>query len=389
MSILEPFCSTGSFPGLSREIGLVKSRMTSLSVERLPLRAENVTGSKSADAPLNLFLRARALIRLGEKEAALRFLREAGELDPTFCDAIEAEGEILDTAGTAGGGAVLYAQAREIRRKLRRGGPDRHFVMRQQGPAISEVVAYTAVIKSLKKSALPLVARGNAYLVEDQPDLALADYDRALKLKPGSSEILALKAEALVALGRYREALDLLNSVLEGGSPYSGSLNTRAIAKMALGYVEQANADWKLQLSILKGRPQPSSYIALRLADYEAAIPYLEAASADNSRDAYSKLYLNTARLMTGRPPLTESVAAPDGWPELLLALQAGAVTEDAVLAKAYTIGRRAEALFQLAALKFANDPAAARSHWREIVETGPHDFVEFAASRNEFARAL
>lgn len=364
-----------------------KSEMNSLSDERLPRRAENVKGSKSADAPVNLFLRARALVRLGDKEAALRFLREAGQLDPNFSDAIEGEGEVLDTAGTAGAGAAMYDKAREIRRKLRRGGPDRHFVMRQRGPAISEIIAYTAVIKSLKKSALPLLARGNAYLVERQPELALADYDRALKLKSGSPEILALKAEALVALGRYKEAIELLDTILSGKFSDPGSLNTRAIARMALGHVEQANADWKLQLGILRRGAEPSGYVALRLADYEAAIPHLEAASEAHPRDPYWNLYLNTARIRTGRPAVTTAVTQ-EGWPETLLALQAGTLSEDAALAKADTTARRAEALFQIAVLKASTDSAAARSRWQEVVEQGPHDLVEYAAARNELARA-
>ena len=58
-----------------------------------------------------------------------------------------------------------------------------------------------------------------------------------------------------------------------------------------------------------------------------------------------------------------------------------------AVLAQADTTGRRAEALFQMAILKSATDPAAARSRWQEVVEQGPHDLIEYAAARNELAR--
>lgn len=122
------------------------------------------------------------------------------------------------------------------------------------------------------------------------------------------------------------------------------------------------------------------------LADYEAAIPHLEAASQADPRDPYWKLYLNTARIRTGRPAAT-GAGAQEGWPETLLALQAGAVTEEAVLAQADTTGRRAEALFQMAVLKSATDPAAARSRWQEVVEQGPHDLIEYAAARNELAR--
>ena len=130
------------------------------------------------------------------------------------------------------------------------------------------------------------------------------------------------------------------------------------------------------------------SNMAAQFADYEAALPHLEAASQADPRDPYFRLYLNAARMRLGRQSLGGAPVTEEGWPGVLLALQAGSVGDDAVLAQADTIGRRAEALFQMAILKAATDPAAARSRWQEVVEQGPHDLVEYAAARNELARS-
>ena len=319
---------------------------------------------------------------------AIRLLREASSLNPNFSDAIETQGEVLDTSGASDAGSAMYDQARNLRRKVRRGAPDRHFVMRQRGPTVSEIMAYSAVVKSLKNSVLPLLARGNAYLVDRQPEQALADFEKALKLKPGLPAVLALKAEALAMMGRHQAAIELLDQVLSASPRDPGALNTRGLLQMALGKVDQANADWRLQLDLARGHSAASAYLAFRLADYEAAIPHLKVAQQADPLDPYWKLYLHAAEFRTGRPITPCQPATKEGWPETLLALQAGVVDEDAVLAQADTTARRAEALFQMAVLKSVVDPAAARSRWQEVVEQGPYDLVEYAAARNELARS-
>jgi len=334
-----------------------------------------------------LYLRARIVARTGNIPLAASMFADAAALDPDFADALEAEGAMLDLTGQESLARARYDAARLSRARNRPGPPDRPFYARQRGPYISEIISYSSARQSLRRNVLPLIARGNAYLAQGDTERALADYDRALKLRPGLPELLALKAEALVALGRHQDAVELLDQVLAARPRDAAALSTRGIVNMALGKIAEANADWRLQLETASGRPAACACLTLRLADYVAAIPHLEAASQVDPRDPYWKLYLNAARIRTGRPAAVAGAAAEEGWPETLLALQAGAVTEEAVLAQADTTGRRAEALFQMAVLKSATDPAAARSRWQEVVEQGPHDLIEYAAARNELAR--
>ena len=58
-------------------------------------------------------------------------------------------------------------------------------------------------------------------------------------------------------------------------------LNARAIARAAQGRIREANADWQEQLRQLgAGQNEARAYVALRLADYETALPEIERALA-------------------------------------------------------------------------------------------------------------
>lgn len=344
-------------------------------------------GANGSEAE-HLFLRALALFRMGDSQAAINLLRQATALAPSFADAIEAEGEALDMSGDSDGARAKYESARALRQKGRPAAPDRHFVLRQLGSHTAEIVSYTRVLKSLKKYALPHLARGNAYLVDGQPKLALADYEKALKLHPGSLDAVALKAEALSALGKYAAAIEELDKVIAANPKNSDALNARGIAHLALGRLDQANADWRRQLELLAGRPSASAYVALRLADYELALPNLETMVRNDRRDSYWELYLRTAQIRLGQAPTAAQSAAGSEWVGSLLALQVGAASQDEVMARADTPGRRAEALFQLGVARHASDRSAARAYWQQVLDLGQPTLVEHAAARNELSRS-
>ena len=229
----------------------------------------NLEGTRTAATPDLLFLRARAMARSGALDMSLRLYADAAELEPTFAEAIEAQGEALDVTGQSAVAAKKYEAARRVRAAMRPGAPDRHFVLRQRGQFIAEIMAYDSVLRSLKKNTLPYLARGNAYLAAGRPEKALADYDRALRLKPKLPEITALKGEALGMLGRYGEAVQAFDAALAAMPNDAEMLNGRAIVHMALGHIEKANADWRRQFDLLRDRAAARACVALRMADYE------------------------------------------------------------------------------------------------------------------------
>ena len=334
-----------------------------------------------------LFKRGRAMGRSGALEMAARLYSDAASLEPTFAEAIESHGETLDATGLRALAMQQYQRARKVRADTRPGAPDRHFVLRQRGHFVAEIMAYDAVVRSLSKKVLPYIARGNACLAAGRPEDALTDYSRALGLKRRSPEIMTLKGEALSMLGRHKEAIEAFDVALAARPDDAEALNGRAIARIALGKIDEANADWRRQLDLLANRASARACVALRLADYDAALVHLESALVKEPADPYWHLYHLTAQTRLGIALGTGGMQQLDDWPGSLLALHWGQKSEEEILARADTDCRRAEAHFQLGVMAFGRDRTSAVRHWTEVVERAAPSLIEHAAARNELSR--
>jgi tetratricopeptide (TPR) repeat protein len=334
------------------------------------------------------FRKGRADMRAGDlKAAATEFDRALAQL-PDFADAAAARAELLDMQGASDAARADYERARQLWAAIRPGAPDRNYLFRRPGRFTFEVEAYDLVLRRIKSGILPLIARGNVLLVQGRGVEALESYDRALKAKPNLPEVLALKGEALSAMGRHEEALAAFDAALAAQPKDSEALNGRAIARMALGRVDDANADWGRQLELLpQERAAARAYVALRMADYNAALPEIERALAKEPSEPYWYLYRLTALRRLGKSADPIDVPAGALWPVPLIALHAGRVSDEDVLRQADTAGRRAEAAFQLAVVPSGRDRHAAEKRWREVVQGGVPTLIEYAAARNELAR--
>jgi tetratricopeptide (TPR) repeat protein len=319
--------------------------------------------------------------------AATEFGRALARL-PDFADAAAARAELLDMQGDSDAARADYERARQLWAEIRPGAPDRNYLFRRPGRFTFEVEAYDLVLRRIKSGILPLIARGNALLVQGRGAEALESYERALKAKPNLPEVLALKGEALSAMGRHEEALAAFDAALAAQPKDAETLNGRAIARMALGRVEDANADWRRQLELLpQERAAARAYVALRMADYNAALAEIERALAKEPSNPYWYLYRLTTLRRLGMSADPIEVPAVSLWPVPLIALHAGRVSEEEVLRQADTAGRRAEAAFQLAVVPSARDRHAAEKRWKEVVQGGVPTLIEYAAARNELAR--
>ena len=322
-----------------------------------------------------LFRRGRQRMRSGDLEAALEDFDRAIELVPDFADAVASRAECLDMTGRVDTARPDYERARRLWAAHRLGAPDRSYVFRQQGRLSLEVESYELALERIKTGSYPHSAVGNALLARGRPAEALRCYERALKIKKKDSALLALKGEALSMLGRYRQAVGVFGASLARNPRAPETLNGRAIARAAMGRIEKANADWRRQLAMLpESQPAARACVALRLADYQAALPELERAIDKAPDDPYWRLYRLTALRRLGRPAEAVAMPADGAWPAPLFALQAGTATPEAVLAAATTEGRRAEALFQL-------------ERFREVCESAPPALIEYAAAHNELGR--
>ncbi len=336
----------------------------------------------------SLLIHARATALAGDFKAAERLFADAAAISPTLADAVEGQAELLDLAGQSELALTKYEMARKLRGDVRPGAPDRSFALRRRGRFGAEILAYSSVLQSVKRRTLPFIARGNAYLAEGKPRQALADYQQALRLKPDLPEVIALKGEALSMLKRYPEALEAFDAALTVRPKDAEALSGRAVVRMALGRIDDANADWRRQLElVVPEQPAARACVALRMAEYGVALPELERAVAKEPNDPYWRLYRVAALRRLGAPVETTGGASSGAWPLPLIAFHAGGMTEAEVLRRADTNERRVEALFQLGVAAWAVDRIAALRRWNEIIDRAVPAMIEYAAARNELAR--
>ena len=353
------------------------------------MRLLRETDTPADDSPDSLTLFALAMARTGQLDRAAGILEERSRPTPEYAETIETHAEILDMAGDSDRARDKYETARRLRAQVRQGMPDRSFALRGRGSFLIETVSYSHVANVVKDRALPLMARGNAYLAEGKPQQALDDYEQVLKLFPNTLQALSLKGEAYSMMGRRKEAIAAFTTVLEKSPRDAEALSGRAIALMARGKAEAANADWRRQLELLAPmRATARACVALRLADYEKALPELEQAQAKDPADPYWKLYGEIARRRLRRNDGASPPAPGDKWPAPLFALLDGRISADEVFAEAATPGRRSEALFAQGVMAFSRgDKAEAATRWNEVVAIGAAVLIEYAAAGNELAR--
>ncbi len=359
---------------------------------RLWRRAETVDAADKAgddEQDARSYFRSGLLkMRRGDNGGALAAFDRALALMPDFADAIMARAELLDRQGRVDEARIEYEKARRLWADMLPGAADRRYLFRRRGHFAFETEAYELVRSHVRSRILPQMAHGNALLLRGRPAEALDSYERALKVKRNHFEVLALKGEALSALGRHEEAVQVFDEVLAADPADAETLNSRGIARLALGRLADANDDWRRQLELL---PQASSAaracVAMRQGNYAVAFHEFELARAKEPGNPYWLLYHLTAARLAGVPSTPVAASADDRWPFVLIACHAGQVTEEALLARADTAGRRIEALFQLGVLAVGGNPPAARRHWREVVDRGAPALIEYAAASNELAR--
>jgi len=338
-----------------------------------------------------LYLRACTNARMGNLEQAASEFATAAQLAPTLAEVFEGQGEVLDRMGDSERARQSYGIARKLRLTARPGAPDRCYILRHGAPSLRDVVAYSTALQSgdSKRGVLLYVARGNAHLANGRAKLALLDYGFARRLS-ANPEITALRAEALAMAGRYDRALKAFDAAI-AELPSNAELHGgRAIVRLALGRVGDADRDWRRQLELLpQTRSSARACVCLRLADWEAALPELERAIDRHPVDLYWQLYRLTSQRRLGRAadrPHPQA-SAPAAWPGPLLALHAGELSASDALQRADTPARRAEAMFQIGAVVWEHDRREARRWWQQVIDIAPPSAIEHAAARHEMVR--
>lgn len=125
--------------------------------------------------------------------------------------------------------------------------------------------------------------RGVTYDDLRRYDKALADYNRALEVRPDYAEALNNRGITYDDLGRYDEALADYNRALELKPDYPEALNNRGLTHLRLGRCDEALADLSRALQLKPDDPQSLYNMACLFSLMqrpEDATAYLEKAIA-------------------------------------------------------------------------------------------------------------
>jgi len=106
---------------------------------------------------------------------------------------------------------------------------------------------------ALEQMALPvrdraatLVNRGILYSMLDEPQMAIADYDKGIAMEPGLGEAYVDRGAALIVLSRYDEAIqDIDKGIAMGSNKLQFAYYDRGLAQEALGNFRAAYEDYK------------------------------------------------------------------------------------------------------------------------------------------------
>jgi lipoprotein NlpI len=235
------------------------------------------------------------------------------------------------------------------------------------GDSDRAIAAFTAAIAAgdLTKALLPAAyrGRGEAYLGKQQCDLALADLDASLKLKPDDPSAAGLHAETAFCLGKFDMALAEMSAFDATTHPW---------------------IHWE------RGR------LYFSMGNYQAAVEDLLSYVSLRPKDSYGILWLELSRLRAGT--LDPKVAARDisgvdssAWPAPLLALYAGKVRVEDIPASVARgradgrDGRQCEADYYVAEWRLASaDTTAGRLLLQDAADHCPLNFIESRQARYE-----
>jgi tetratricopeptide (TPR) repeat protein len=105
-------------------------------------------------------------------------------------------------------------------------------------------VLWTNVIKQYPEAVIAYGNRGSYYQKANMIDIALADFNEALRLKPDHPETLINRSDVYRIKGMYKESIEDCNKALAAKKDFPGAYMNRGIAYCIVGRYDDAFADF-------------------------------------------------------------------------------------------------------------------------------------------------
>lgn len=163
------------------------------------------------------------LAMMGELEEALGELDEAVQLAPTYSEAHLNRAIVLNSLGRFEEAEEAFRRAGELER-------------RDRGPIPSDVGNRIAITHS---------RLGELYLVAEEPEWAVGQFERALDVRPDFLDIRANLAEALMEVGELERARGELEDVLDRNPGFTEARLRLGVIHKRQGRIDEAVREWE------------------------------------------------------------------------------------------------------------------------------------------------
>lgn len=163
------------------------------------------------------------LAMLGDPESALEEFDRALKISDTYAEAHLNRAIVLQGLG----------HFEEARRHLRRADELDHIESEEFPSDVGH------------KIAIAHAKLGDLYLVADHPEEAAGEYRKALAVRTRFLDIRSKYAEALIGMGRWKEAQDQLETILEKNPNFTSARLRLGLALHRQGEVEKARLEWE------------------------------------------------------------------------------------------------------------------------------------------------
>lgn len=186
---------------------------------------------------------------------------------------------------------------------------------RMQGELNLAIQDYNQAIKLNPKLAQAYNNRGVAYDHKGDFDRAIQDFDQAIKLKPTALTYFN-RGNAYLGKAQYDHAIDDYNQAIKLKPDFAAAFDNRCWARAVVGILKPALADCNEALKLVPNNPatlESRGFVFLKMTNFDAAVSDYEAALRHNPSTAGALYGRGLAKLKnedgTGEADITAAKA--------------------------------------------------------------------------------
>jgi tetratricopeptide (TPR) repeat protein len=194
--------------------------------------------------------RARSLSRLGREDEALLSLEKGIAANPDNPSLFICQGRMFHVLRKFGEALTAYDRALTIRPDDSRTWEAMGGVLHELGKFRDEAAAYDRAIAIDPGNALLYRKRGDAFALSGKDAEAARDFRKGLEFRPGDIECSRRLGMALGRAGKTDEAREILQPLLESSSNGNWTLKDRGEALLLLGRYREALVVFREALSL-------------------------------------------------------------------------------------------------------------------------------------------